>query len=133
MNAVPVANGSRPRRLILVVGADAALAGLLAEWLAEHGEVVAQHIAEAEAPSLRADLVVVDVAFPRLLAGEGRGLARLAAAHAGTPLIALSPTFFPGIARHGEVARRLGVAAVLPKPVPRQALLDAVRLLLPAA
>jgi len=95
---------ARPRRIALL-HADAALLGLVSAWLADWGEV------RADAPAGAADLVLVDVPFPRLVMPGG--LATITAAHPGVPVIALSPTVFPGIASRGEVARRLGVAAVL--------------------
>jgi DNA-binding response OmpR family regulator len=119
-------NSPTPTRRILVVDADPALLGLLGAWLADHGEIVVQRGGE---PARRdVDLVVVDVAFPRLV--QRNGLRELAEAHAGTPLIALSPTFFGGIASQGAVAQSLGVAAVLPKPIQREALLGTVSALL---
>lgn len=111
------------RRRIALLDADAALLGLVSAWLSDWGEVVTQ-------PAPRADLLLVDVPFPRLLARGG--LQEIMRMHPGVPVIALSPTFFPGIARRGAVARQLGVAAVLPKPVPREALLETVHELLGA-
>jgi len=116
------------RRRIVVVDADPALFGLLATWLADDAEVVAHPGLAALPAGERCDLLVVDVPFPRLAASNG--LQRLAEMHPGTPVLALSPTFFGGIASQGAAARSLGVAAVLPKPVARDALLGAVRALL---
>jgi DNA-binding NarL/FixJ family response regulator len=113
------------RPTILVLDADPALLGLLREWLAELGQVAAGR-GDAR---VDCDLVVVDVPYPRQ--GESNPLRGLAAAHPGTPVLALSPTFFAGIDAHGAVARSLGVAGVLPKPVAREALVAAVRRLLP--
>ena len=48
-------------------------------------------------------------------------------------MIALSSNFFPGVESTGAVARELGVAAVLPKPVTREALVAAVRRVLQIA
>lgn len=116
---------ARPRRIALLDG-DAALLGLVSAWLADWGPVVARRADDAAG----ADLLLVDVPFPRLVAPGG--LHELARAHPGVPVIALSPTFFPGIRSRGEVARRLGVAAVLPKPVSREALQATVHELLGA-
>jgi DNA-binding response OmpR family regulator len=120
--------GRTPR--ILVVDADAALQGLLGEWLVGHGEVRTQRSDTAAKDGPRCDLVIVDVAFPRQ--GEAGPLRWLADAHPGTPVLALSSTFFAGIDSHGALARSLGVAGVLPKPVARQALVAAVQHLLAA-
>lgn len=113
----------RPR--VLIVGADAALYALLSEWLAADG-ILAQDDAQA-----RCDLVLVDVAFPR--AGGCERFRSLMALHDGRPVVVLSSAFFANVDREGRCARELGVSAVLPKPVAREALLDALRPLLPAA
>jgi DNA-binding NarL/FixJ family response regulator len=54
-------------------------------------------------------------------------LRRIAQAHQGAPLIALSPTFFGSVLCSGDCADALGVAGVLPKPVSREALTAGVR------
>jgi CheY-like chemotaxis protein len=105
---------------VLVVGADPALAGLLEEWLAEAG----CRIVDDEP-----HVILVDLHLPRQ---AGAGAARaLRARHPGTPLIALSSGFFAGVEANGAVARTLGVEAVLPKPLTRQALIAALRKVLP--
>lgn len=103
---------------VRVVGADGATLELLREWLAEAGWSVVEE-------ARRCALVLVDVPFPRR--GSSPLLARVALEHLGTPVVALSATFHAGIERSGTVARQLGVAGVLPKPLGRDALLDAVR------
>jgi CheY-like chemotaxis protein len=115
---------TRPK--ILVMDADPALLGLLDEWMADLAEVTSGRSESAEGGDC--DLLVVDVAFPRQ--GESNPLRRLAGRYPHTPVLALSSTFFHGIDAHGAVARSLGVAGVLPKPVGREALLAAVRRLL---
>jgi CheY-like chemotaxis protein len=119
-----------PRR-VLLLDLEPALGALIGEWLAELG--IATLAASADAPDRLAPaaLAVVDVAFPRQ--DGARRLQALARSLAGTPVLALSPTFFAGVAANGSVARRLGVAEVLPSPVRRDDLLAAVRRLLPAA
>ena len=102
---------------ILVVDTDPALRGLLEEWLEPQGYRVVE--------SGEADLVVVDIASPRR---EGCGvLQRIAREHPRAPRLLLSSSIFPGVDCCGPVARDLGVAGVLPKPVSREALLDAVQ------
>jgi DNA-binding response OmpR family regulator len=115
---------ARPR--ILVVDADPALFGLLEAWLGAEAQLVAG--TRDCAPPESVDLVVVDVPYARQAAAEG--LRDLAARHDGAPLLALSPTLFAGVASDGGVARRLGVAAVLPTPVARESFVAAVRRLL---
>jgi CheY-like chemotaxis protein len=113
----------------LLVDTDTALAELLATWLRDAGMrvSVARHADEAACGPV--DLIVADVSFPRERGGER--LERIAARHPGAPVLALSSAFFSSVPRHGAVARELGVAAVLPKPVEREALLGAVAQLLP--
>jgi CheY-like chemotaxis protein len=112
----------RPR--VLIVGADPALFGLLSEWLAGAG-IDAQSDVDA-----RCDLVLVDVAFPK--EGGCERLRALMARHDGSPVVALSSAFFANVDRSGCCAQQLGVSAVLPKPVAREALLDALMPLLPS-
>jgi len=112
---------------ILVVDTDRALLGLLEEWLGPCGRVV-EADQDAARNGERFALLIVDVPQPRR--GGMELLQRLADEHPGTPIIALSSTFFPGIESTGGVARTLGVACVLPKPVGRESLLTAVRSLL---
>jgi DNA-binding response OmpR family regulator len=106
---------------ILVVDADCALYGLLEEWFAASGWQLVGACAPDESDE-RCDLIVVDVPFPR----EGNDVLKdLAGDFPGTPVIALSATFLPGAS--AGLARELGVANVLAKPVTREAMLAAVR------
>lgn len=105
--------------------ADCALFALLEEWLAACSCV----LAGACQPDGRAadgyDVIVVDVPFPKQ--GGLDVLKDLTREHPGTPIVALSGSFLPGVCSSGSVARELGVASVLPKPVTRDALVDAVQ------
>ncbi len=120
----------RPR--VAIVGADRATHALLEEWLLADGiEPIDGRLAAepgaADAARLRdsADIVLVDVAFPR---DQGVAFLRTVAdAYPAVPIVALSSGFFANVDCSGPCARRLGVAGVLPKPVPREALLDALR------
>jgi CheY-like chemotaxis protein len=116
---------------ILVVDADPALLGLLEEWLEGQGWRVAAEGAGDDWGRNDFDLAVVDVPFPRQ--GGLCQLKRVAERHPGVPILALSSNFFAGIANNGRVARALGVAGALPKPLSREALLAAVGELLDAA
>lgn len=114
----------------LVVDADRALVDLLDEWLGTLGiEVIHEDLAGAD-PALgeNYDMAIVDVPFPRH-DGAGR-IASVMKEHPATPILAVSAAFFPCVASCGAVARELGVACVLPKPLAREALLSAVRCLL---
>ena len=110
---------------VLLVDADPALQGLLEEWLAALGCTVET----AHCGRDGFDLIVVDLPSPRQ--GGTAGLKAVAEAHPRTPILALSSSFFPGVDTTGAVARALGVAGVLAKPVTRAGLLDALRRLLP--
>ena len=111
----PIEAAPRPR--IRIVDADPALLELLGQWLDEHGFSVVE---EGDA-----ELVIVDVPFPRQ--GRVGALKHIAAELPGTPILALSANFFAGIEASGAVARWLGVAGALPKPVTREVLAATVR------
>lgn len=113
---------------VLVVEADCSLFGLLEEWLGAEGCTVAYECACHQPGPERVDLVVVDVPFPRQ--GGLELLQRVSSKYPQAPVIALSPTFFASVECAGAVARALGVASVLPKPLAREALAAAVRRLL---
>jgi CheY-like chemotaxis protein len=101
---------------ILLVDADAALRGLIEEWLA--GE-------DCSLVEDRPDLVLLDLPSPR---EHGTGaVKRVSNAHPHAPVVVLSSSFFDGIDANGAIARQLGVASVLPKPLTRDALLAALR------
>ena len=107
---------------VLVVDADRDTLALLREWLSEAGWAVLDETARDS--SMPVHLVLLDLAFPRH--GAALALQRLAIEHTGTPVLALSAMFHASIEPQGEVARSLGVAGVLPKPIRRDALVDAV-------
>jgi DNA-binding response OmpR family regulator len=116
---------------VLAIDVDPALQGLLAEWLAPRGGAIVP--AQAGGPAQRADvdnidLILIDMHCPRLHAVAFLKL--LAGEHVGTPVLALSSSFFPSVETMGAVARAMGVDGVLAKPVSREALVDAVDLLL---
>lgn len=108
---------------VLAVDVDGPLLGLLEQWL-EGCEVLAS---PGGGP---VDLVIADLPYPRQ---AGERLQALAAAHPGVPILALSSSFLGEIPGGGALARSLGVAGALAKPVTQAALLAAVRRLLPAA
>lgn len=108
-----------PEPRVLVLETDPALAELLEEWLAERGCAVARELRSGQV-----DFIVADV--PDLRGGGARTLRPLAETHPGTPILALSSSFLAGVEGDATVARWLGVADVLAKPVTRDALLRAV-------
>ncbi len=116
---------STPRaRRILVVDADSACLALVDQWLADAGFDVV-HDADAGAPL---DSAIVDVPQPRSAGAQAVRL--VAARHPGTPILAVSSAFFPGIEHCTAAPRLLGVDAVLAKPMSREALLNQMRRLL---
>jgi len=118
------ARAAAPR--VLLVDADPALHELLEEWLSAQGCTVVQR--RRDGVPARYDLIVVDVPFPRQHGNER--LKRIASENPGTPIVAISSSFFAGVETSGAVARSLGVASVLAKPVARGALIDTVERLL---
>lgn len=114
---------------MLVFDTDPALTELVRAWLAADGCEVVVGAGEPSAPAAPADLVVVDVPFPR--SGGVDLLRRIAQQHPMTPIVALSSCFFAGVDRCGGVARSLGAQCVCPKPVSRETLVAAVRRLAP--
>ena len=111
--------------LIRVIDADRATLDLLHEWLSSAG--FATEGGDHAGPA-RPAVLIIDVPFTRH--GGHEVIQRVAAQYPGIPILALSPTFFSNVKCGGNCARSLGVAGVLPKPVARDALLDAIRGLL---
>ena len=115
-----MADAPQKRGRILVADADCALFGLLEEWLSGSGFELAGACSPDEAGQHGYDLILVDLPFPRQ---DGHEMVKaLASEHPGTPIVALSSTFMPSVEACGAVARELGVAGALPKPVTREAL-----------
>jgi CheY-like chemotaxis protein len=110
---------------VLVVDADHALLGLLEEWLIGHGCRVVADRDDGSLVGQSFALAIVDVPFPRR--GGSDALHRVARRFPGIPVFVLSSGFFAGIECTGAVARALGVTGVLPKPLGRKALIDALR------
>lgn len=106
--------------LIRVLEADRPTLDLLYEWLTSAGFAVTG----ADGPGV-AVLTIVDVPFSRH--GGRDVIQRVSSDYPGTPILALSPTFFSNVACGGYCARALGVSGVLPKPVAHDALIAAVR------
>ena len=110
-------------RSVLVVEPDPATHSLIGEWLdAEGWQLLDDHEpARADPPSL----ILLDLPYPR--EGGLKVLDDTRVRHPGVPVLVMSPTFFASVGCCGPCAESLGVAGVLPKPVAREALLDAVR------
>ena len=109
---------------IVIIEEDTLMRRLLAEWLIAEGYSV-RTAGTGDAQSLdRADLVIVDVYMPR--SGGAERLGAIKAAHPGTPLIAISGQFRPGLVGSCTAADALGVRQVIAKPFSRRDLLAAV-------
>jgi DNA-binding response OmpR family regulator len=110
---------------IVVYEEDVFTQGLLKEWLEGAGYRVRignRCDPKADAPC---DLVIVSVYMPKQ---AGAGCTRdIRAAHGGTPLIAISCQFRPGVQAAGSAARMLDVKQVVAKPLVRRELLESVR------
>jgi len=103
----------------LLVDVEPATAALIELWLADAG--LALDLAAGPGVAV----VLVATATPRQF--DRRGVQALAALPPGVPIILLSPTFFSGVPARGEVARELGVAAVLATPLAREHFTSTVR------
>jgi DNA-binding response OmpR family regulator len=110
---------------IVVYEEDDLMRALLEEWLREAGyrvHAVASHDPQS---GYLADLVIVSVSMPKH-AGAQR-VREIQAIHPGTPLIAISGRFLPGLCANGAIAQALGVQQVIAKPLTRVDLLSTVR------
>jgi two-component system response regulator CiaR len=110
---------------IVVIEEDNLMRGLLVEWLSAAGYSVRSPTpGDIEASDNPPALVIVDVYMPRY---EGaRRLREVKAAHAETPVIAISGQFRPGLAGSSTAAEALGVQQVIAKPFSRRDLLAVV-------
>lgn len=98
---------------------------LLKEWLNNAGYCVHTDIPPSAPGADAMDLVIISVYMPKQ---SGARLVReVQTAHPGTPMIAISGQFHSGLPSTGATAQALGVQQVIPKPLTRSALLDAVR------
>jgi DNA-binding response OmpR family regulator len=110
---------------ILIYEEDQLTRNLLREWLREAGyRVRAGALREAQ-NSHPADLVIASVYMPKQ--SGSRWIRDIQAAHPGTPVIAISGQFRPGLCADGATAQALGVQQVIAKPLLRADLVAAVR------
>jgi CheY-like chemotaxis protein len=103
---------------------------LLKEWLSETGYRVHAAASLDVHRSSPADLVIVNVYMPRHAGAQF--VRKIQAMHPGTPLIAISGQFLPGLSANGAIAQTLGVQQVIAKPLSRVDLLGAVRAIIGA-
>lgn len=117
-------------RNVLVLETDSATRSLFVEWFDEEGwQVLDPSSADTAAPLA---LVVLELAFLR--EGGLQPLADTKLRFPGVPIVVVSPTVFASVGCCGSCAATLGVAGVLPKPIARATLIEAVhRLARPAS
>jgi CheY-like chemotaxis protein len=117
-------------RNVLVLETDPATRSLFVEWFDEEGwQVLDPSSADTAAPLA---LVVLELAFLR--EGGLQPLADTKLRYPGVPIVVVSPTVFASVGCCGSCAATLGVAGVLPKPIARATLIEAVhRLARPAS
>ena len=117
-------------RKVLLLETDRANRSLFVEWLDAEGWRVLDPLSADAAEPL--SLVVLELAFLR----EG-GLQPLVEAklrYPEVPIVVVSPTVFASVGCCGPCAATLGVAGVLPMPIARATLIEAVhRLARPAS
>jgi DNA-binding response OmpR family regulator len=110
---------------IVIYEGDYLMRTLLQEWLSEAGYRVRLGALRDVRRGCPADLVIVSVYMPKQAGLQW--VRDIQAAHAGTPLIAISGQFRSGLSDAGATARTLGVQQVIAKPLMRRDLLEAVR------
>ena len=110
--------------IIAVYENDDLMYGLLCEWLSGAGHIVRDSTKPRDREMPRADLVIVSISGPkREIDLLMRGVRSV---HSGTPIVALSSQARLGLSSNGGLARELGVARVMAKPLTRRELVDAV-------
>ncbi|MFZ0501290.1 MAG: hypothetical protein WAU49_10130 [Steroidobacteraceae bacterium] len=110
--------------IIATYESDDLMYGLLCEWLGGAGHTVGNPTRIHGSDMPRADLVIVSISGPKreidLLTHCVRSV------HPGTPIVALSSQARQGLSSNGGLARELGVARVMAKPLTRRELVAAV-------
>jgi DNA-binding NtrC family response regulator len=112
-------------RDIVVYEEDALTRGLLQEWLGEAGYRVRLGNSRSPGTDAPCDLVIVSVFMPKHTGAQC--VRDIQCAHPGTPVIAISGQFRPGLAPAGTTAQALQVQQVVAKPLNRRELLGSVR------
>lgn len=104
---------------------------LLQEWLSDAGYYVRLARLRDRKSDAEADLVIVSIYMPKHTGAQV--VQNIRNAHPGTPIIAISGQFRPGLRQAGAAAQALGVQQVMAKPLVRNDLLDSVRAIIGAA
>ncbi len=115
----------RAFRDIAIYEEDFLTRSLLQEWLAEAGYRVRAGDPRNAGRDAPCDLVIVSVYMPKQ--AGARCVQDIQAAHPGTPVIAISGQFRPGLTPDGATAHALRVQQVVAKPLNRRDLLGSVR------
>ena len=114
------------QRNILVVESDDLIRGLLERWLGEAGYVIAartlQTLTEDRLWEGPPHLIIADVPSPL---GAERLIQSVREVYP-SPILIISARFRRGLGASLDVASRLGVRTILPKPFTRKELLNAV-------
>jgi DNA-binding response OmpR family regulator len=110
--------------IIAVYESDDLMYALLSEWLSGAGYIVRDSARTHDREMPRADLVIVSISGPKreidLLMRSVRSV------YPGAPIVALSSQARLGLSSNGGLARELGAARVMAKPLTRQELVAAV-------
>jgi DNA-binding response OmpR family regulator len=107
---------------ILIVEADDLIRRLLERWLGEAGYAVVAGTLEGSPREDPPHLIIANISRPR----NAANLIRALQAQYEAPILVVSARFRRGLGASHEVARRLRVRRVLPKPFTREELLAAV-------
>jgi DNA-binding response OmpR family regulator len=110
---------------IVIYEEDLLTRTLLEEWLREAGYGVRAGDRCNPGADAPCDLVILSVYMPKQ--GGAQCVRGVQEAHPGTPVIAISGQFRPGLAAAGATAQKLSVRQVVAKPLVRQELLESVR------
>ncbi len=112
-------------RNVIVYEEDCLTCALVKEWLEGAGYRVRIGNRGNPGGDGRCDLVILSVYLPKQ---AGAHCTRdIQAAHAGTPIIAISGHFRAGLPASGSTARLLQVQQVVAKPLVREELVESVR------
>jgi DNA-binding NtrC family response regulator len=115
---------SRPRDIV-IYEEDFLTRALLQEWLGEAGYRIRLGDSRHASRDAPCDLVIVSVYMPKHAGAQC--VRDIQAAHPGTPVIAISGQFRPGLTAAGATAQALGVRQVVAKPLSRRDLLGSVQ------
>jgi DNA-binding response OmpR family regulator len=110
--------------VIAAYESDDLMYGLLCEWLGRAGHVVGGSTRTHDHHTPQADLVIVSVSGPKRAIDMMMHCVR--SVHPDTPIVALSSQARQGLSSNGALARELGVARVMAKPLARRELVAAV-------